>query len=45
MCTRPKNTLNFVTERDIRPNNAYSENKSFYDELISIKKEISNYEA
>ena len=43
MCTRPKNTLNFVTEQEIRPNSAYSENNSFYKELINIKNEI-NYE-
>ena len=43
MCTRPKESLNFVTEKDIRPNNAYSENNSFYDELMKIRKEI-NYE-
>lgn len=42
MCTRPKYSLNFVTERDIKPNNAYSENNSFYDELINIKNEIIN---
>lgn len=41
MCTRPKDSLNFVTEKDIRPNNAYSENNSFYDELIKIKNEIN----
>ena len=40
MCTRPKNTLNFVTEREIRPSNAYSENNSFYNELMAIKEEV-----
>lgn len=40
MCTRPKNTLNFITEKEIRPSNAYSENNSFYEELINIKNEI-----
>ena len=44
MCTRPKESLNFVTEKDIRPNNAYSENNSFYDELLSIKNEIQTWE-
>ena len=29
-----------VTEKDIKPNNAYSENNSFYEELMNIKKEI-----
>ena len=41
MCTRPKNTLNYVTEKEIRPNNAYSENNSFYKELMNIKKEVT----
>lgn len=44
MCTRPKESLNFVTEKDIRPNNAYSENNSFYDELMNIKNEIQTWE-
>ena len=42
MCTRPKNTLNFVTERDIRPHSAFSENNSLYKELISIKNSIKD---
>jgi superfamily I DNA/RNA helicase len=42
MCTRPKNTLNFVTEQDIRPHNAFSENNSLYKELMSIKKSLKN---
>jgi superfamily I DNA/RNA helicase len=42
MCTRPKNTLNYVTEKEIKPNNAYSENNSFYKELVNIKKEVNN---
>lgn len=42
MCTRPKNTLNFVTEQDIRPHNAFSENNSLYKELISIKNSLKN---
>ena len=40
MCTRPKNKLNFVTEQEIRPHSAFSENNSFYNELMKIKKEI-----
>jgi superfamily I DNA/RNA helicase len=40
MCTRPKNTLNFVTEQEIKPNLAYSENNSFYETLLEFKKEI-----
>lgn len=42
MCTRPKNSLNYITEKEIKPNNAYSENNSFYTELINIKREIKN---
>jgi superfamily I DNA/RNA helicase len=42
MCTRPKNSLNFVTERDIRPHSAFSENNSLYKELISIKNSIKD---
>ena len=41
MCTRPKNTLNFVTEQEIRPHSAFSENNSFYNELMEIKKELN----
>lgn len=41
MCTRPKNTLNFVTEREIRPHSAFSENNSLYKELMNIKKSIN----
>lgn len=44
MCTRPKESLNFVTEKDISPNNAYSENNSFYEELMNIKNEIQTWE-
>ena len=43
MCTRPKNTLNFVTEQEIRPHSAFSENNSFYNELMNIKKEINEH--
>ena len=42
MCTRPKNTLNFVTEREIRPHNAFSANNSLFNELMEIKKTIQN---
>ena len=44
MCTRPKESHNFVTEKDIKPNNAYSENYSFYEELMNIKKEIQTWQ-
>lgn len=40
MCTRPKNTLNFVTEREISPILAYAENNSFYNELLRMKEEV-----
>ena len=42
MCTRPKNTLNFVTEREIRPHNAFSANNSLFNELMDIKKTIQD---
>lgn len=37
MCTRPKISLNYISEKEIKPNNAYSENNSFYNELLKIK--------
>lgn len=40
MCTRPKFSLNYVSEKDVRAHNAYSENNSFYNELLELKKEI-----
>jgi superfamily I DNA/RNA helicase len=40
MCTRPKNTLNFVTEREIRPHSAFSEDNSLFKELNNIKENI-----
>jgi superfamily I DNA/RNA helicase len=40
MCTRPKNRLNFVTEREIRPHSAFSENNSLFTELNNIREEI-----
>ena len=40
MCTRPKNTLNYVTEKEIRASNAFSENTSFYNELLEIKQSL-----
>ena len=41
MGTRPKNKLNFVTEKEIKPDSGFSENNSFYNELMKIKKEIN----
>jgi superfamily I DNA/RNA helicase len=42
MCTRPKNNLNFVTEKEIAPHNAFSENNSLYKELENIRTEIEH---
>lgn len=42
MCTRPKNSLNFVTEKEIAPHNAFSENNSLYKELENIRMEIED---
>ena len=36
MCTRPKNQLNFVSEREIAPHSAFSENNNLYNELMAI---------
>ena len=41
MCTSPKNSLNFVTEKEIAPHNAFSESNSLYKELENIRKEIN----
>lgn len=41
MCTRPKNSLNFVTEKEIAPHSAFSENNSLFKELENIRKEIN----
>lgn len=42
MCTRAKNNLNFVTEKEIAPHNAFSENNSLYKELEKIRKEVND---
>jgi DNA helicase-2/ATP-dependent DNA helicase PcrA len=44
MCTRPKNSLNFVTERELAPHNAFSESNSLYKELEKIRNEINEQE-
>ena len=44
MCTRPKNSLNFVTERELAPHNAFSESNFLYKELEKIRKEINEQE-
>lgn len=41
MCTRPKNQLNFVTEREIAPQSAFSEKNSLHKELNNIREELS----
>lgn len=40
MCTRPKHSLNFISEQEIAPHNFFSEGNSLYAELNSIKNEI-----
>ena len=44
MCTRPKNSLNFVTEKELAPHNAFSESNSLYKELEKIRNEINEQE-
>jgi superfamily I DNA/RNA helicase len=44
MCTRPKNTLNFVAEREIRPHSAFSEDNSLFKELNNIRDEINSFD-
>ena len=41
MCTRPKHSLNFVTEKEIAPHNAFSEKNSLYKELNRIRDEVN----
>jgi superfamily I DNA/RNA helicase len=40
MCTRPKDSLNFVTEKEIAPHSAFSERNSLYKELSDIREEV-----
>lgn len=42
MCTRPKYSLNFVSEKEVKPPYVFFENKSLYKELNNIKTEIQN---
>lgn len=44
MCTRAKNSLNFVLESEIAPQNFFSEKKYLYTELTTIRSEISKNE-
>ena len=41
MCTRPKHSLNFVSEQEIAPHRAFSETNSLYSELNGIRDELS----
>ena len=40
MCTRAKNSLNFVSENEIKPRNFFSEKNLLYKELEAIRSEI-----
>ena len=41
MCTRPKNSLNFVSEKEIKANVAFLGAKSLYNELLRIRSEVN----
>lgn len=41
MCTRPKHSLNFVSEGELAPRKAFSETNSLYKELNEIRDELS----
>ena len=42
MCTRPKLSLNFVSEKEIRPHSAFTEGNSLYKELEKIRTELDD---
>ena len=42
MCTRAKNSLNFVSEKEIKPKNFFSEKNVLFKELEDIRTEIGN---
>ena len=44
MCTRPKNSLNFVTEKEVAPFKAFAESNSLYSELNKIRDEVESIE-
>lgn len=44
MCTRPKKSLNFVSEKEIKPNAAFLGKISLYNELKKIKEELDEQE-
>ena len=41
MCTRPKNSLNFISEKEVAPYMAFAETNSLYSDLKKIREEIS----
>lgn len=41
MCTRAKNTLNFVSEKEIKPKEYFSEKNTLFKELEKIREEIN----
>lgn len=41
MCTRPKHSLNFISEKEVAPYLAFAETNSLYKELNTIRDEIS----
>jgi superfamily I DNA/RNA helicase len=45
MSTRPKNSLNFVSESDVKPYNALLNGKMLYKELTEIKAQVKENEA
>ena len=40
MCTRPKHSLNFVSEKEVHPHNYFSDENSLYSELKRIRQEV-----
>jgi len=42
MATRPKHSLNFVSEADLAPSSAYSNANAFYQELCDIRREVND---
>jgi len=40
MCTRPKNSLNFITEKEIAPHHAFFDSLTMHSELVKIKDEV-----
>lgn len=44
MCTRPKHSLNFVSESEVSPYRAFAERNSLYSELKKIREELEEIE-